>query len=187
MNIKTCSILCLFLIILSGCTVKYYPVPSPEVRVSEEFGVVETEDFVLAAANQYWVKEPQELTDYFTTFYITYKNRTGNRVEIRQSDLSLLDQQGNQLDAVHPEYVLELLTPEEITFDPILPLTSEQQMVYETWKEAKNNLLSESFSFGMILPEAQKSGFVYFPKLKSKNLKCTLVFRGSYIPFSREK
>jgi hypothetical protein len=55
----------------------------------------------------------------------------------------------------------------------------------EDWREAKKNLILESYSFGVILPNAQKSGFIFFPRLQSKNNYCTIIFQDEQLQFIR--
>lgn len=173
-------------VFLSGCTTLYLPVASENITVSESYGIIKTAEFTLAVANKLWVKEPQELTDYFMTFYITVRNKTAEKIPISPEDLSLLDEYGNQYDIVLPGQVMNLLMPEDIIFDRNFLFEEEDDQVYENWKEAKNNLIMESFNFGTILPNAQKTGYLFFPKLKSQNKQCKLIFQGHQIDFVRE-
>jgi hypothetical protein len=186
--LKTVKVILLLIlaVILVGCSILYIPVASEHTTVSDNYGIIKTTEFTLAVANKLWVKEPQELTDYFMTFHITVRNKTSEKIPISPEDLSLLDEYGNQYDIVLPGQVMNLLMPEDIIFDRNFLFGEEDDQVYENWKEAKNNLITESFKFGTILPNAQKSGYLYFPKLKSQNRKCKFIYRGHQIDFVRE-
>jgi len=185
-KIRSGFILFFLIGLLTSCSVKYNPVPTENIKVSDGYGILKQEDFVFAVSNKYWIKEPQNLTDYFTTFHISVKNKTIEKIEIKAEDISLLDNEGTQFDAVGTDYVLELLVPEEIAYNHYLEVPEEHRQIWENWREAKKHLMSDTFNFGSILPEATKSGFVFFPKLKSINKKCTVVFKGNMINFERE-
>jgi len=179
-------LLLILTVILAACSTLYIPVASEHITVSDNYGIIKTDEFTMVVANKFWVKTPQELTDYFMTFYITVRNKTSAKISISPEDLSLLDETGNQYDIVLTEEVMNLLMPEDILFDRYFLFGEVDDQVYENWKEAKNNLIKESFNFGTILPNAQKTGYLYFPKLKSQNKHCKLIFRDYQIDFIRE-
>ena len=186
MNMVKIILLTLILMSAFGCAVVYYPVASAQVEVTDGFGVIRNDSLLLAVAHKFWVKEPQELTDYFISFKITIKNRTELKMDVQPEDISLLDEAGNQYDAVLQEEILNLLIPEEILFDQFNQFEEENSEIYENWREAKNNLLIESFSYGAILPQAQKTGYIFFPRLTSANQSCRVVYNGNIVEFIRE-
>ena len=166
--------------------------------ISDDFAVVKETDFTFAVENQYWIKNPQNLTDYFTTFYISVKNRTSEKMNIEPGDVVLLDENGNQYDAVTIDYIEQMLLPKQLEYliintiedDNNIKTSSEdtlreKQDRLEEWREAKQNLLTYSFHFGNILPSAKKSGFIFFPKLPAKNNKCKVIFRNRDVEFIR--
>ncbi len=183
------KIICLLFVLgmLSSCAIKYLPVSAEGVTIADDYGIIDRKDFVFAVANKYWVKEPQNLTDFFTTFYISYKNKTEKKIAIKPNDIGLLDSSGNQFDAVSIDYVLDLLVPKEITFENSFDIPENQRQIWEDWRDAKNHLMADSFHFGSILPGAKKSGFVFFPKLRSENRTCKIIFQETGIEFVREK
>ncbi len=189
-------LLCLIMVIISSCTIKYIPVKSENVIITDDYAVIKTKGWTFAAENKYWIKEPQNLTDYFTTFYIQVKNRQNNDFEIQASDISLLDEDGNQFDVVSLDYIEKLLLPKQLEYLVIANIESEkltdtqqlfedQRRILEEWREAKKNLITYSLSFGKIIPGAKKSGFIFFPKLVSDNKSCQLVYRNNTIQFVR--
>ena len=187
MNLIKVFLVILLITILTGCSTLYIPVSSEEVFISEGYGVIKTEDFILAVSNKYWIKDPQELTDYFITFKISIKNLSSEKIIIYPEDINLIDENGNQYDIVLPEEVMSLLVPEEILFDQFNQFEQQDDQVYETWKESKNNLIMDTYNFGYTLPNAQKTGYIFFPKLKSKNQFCKIVFKDLEIDFIREE
>ena len=200
MSKRTIYLLSLIMIIFSlvSCTIKYVPVPTQHIVISDDFAVMKDTEFTFAVENQYWIKEPQNLTDYFTTFYISVKNRTSDKMDIDLGDVVLLDENGNQFDAVTTEYIEQMLLPKQLEYLIINTIEEndnekitaedalrERQNRLEDWREAKQNLLTYSFHFGNILPNAKKSGFIFFPKLPAKNNRCKVVFRNREIEFIR--
>ena len=172
--------------ILFSCSIRYIPVKTVGVRIDNDFAIVKTKEFILTISNKYWIKDPQNLTDYFTTFYVSVRNRTNKNLSVQPSDFVLLDEYGNQYDAVLPEQVLDLMLPQEIGFDSLIDITPEERQIKEDWQNAKNDLMYESFHFGKIYPGARKRGFIFFPRLKSENKKCKIIFKGKEINFVRE-
>jgi hypothetical protein len=184
------------MVIISSCTIKYIPVKSENVIITDDYAVIKTKAWTFAAENKYWIKEPQNLTDYFTTFYIQVKNRQNKDMEIKSSDISLLDEEGNQFDVVSLDYIEKLLLPKQLEYLVIANIESEkltdtqqlfedQRRILEEWREAKKNLITYSLSFGKIISGAKKSGFIFFPKLASGNKSCQLVYRNNKIQFRR--
>ena len=188
-------LLIVLMLIITSCTVKYMPVESQDVKVTDDFAVVKTKAWTFAVENKYWIKEPQDLTDYFTTFYVSIKNRHKKEMEINPSDINLLDEEGNQFDVVMLDYIEQMLLPKQLDYLVITNLEEdliETQEIFEDhrrildeWREAKKNLITYSFHFGKILPGAKKSGFIFFPKLDSKNNSCQIIFHNNKINFIR--
>ncbi len=200
MSKRMMYLLSLIMVIFSlvSCTIKYLPIPTQHIVISDDFAVVKETDFTFAVENQYWIKNPQNLTDYFTTFYISVKNRTSEKMNIEPGDVVLLDENGNQYDAVTIDYIEQMLLPKQLEYliintiedDNNIKTSSEdtlreKQDRLEEWREAKQNLLTYSFHFGNILPSAKKSGFIFFPKLPAKNNKCKVIFRNRDVEFIR--
>ncbi len=183
-----------------GCSIKYLPVPSPEITITEDFAVFKTNEMTIAVENRYWIKEPQNLTDYFTTFYVTIKNHSADVINISADDISLLDERENQFDPVSMNYIEKMLLPKQLEYllisniedndifdnDSLLDeMKNDRNEFLEQWREAKRNLITYSFNFGSIKPGAQKSGFIFFPKLEAKNETCNINFLNKNIPFIR--
>jgi phage anti-repressor protein len=171
--------LLLLVLIFSACTIKYVPVQTDGVTIADDFGVNRTKAYTFAAANEYWNKEPQELTNYFTTFYVSIQNRTRDELQVEVNDFGLIDQNGNQFDVITHDYIEKLLAPRQIDYllinenkEELLDTEeffNEQKAVMEEWRTAQNNLITYSFHFGNIMPGAKKSGYIFFPKLESEN------------------
>ncbi|MBT3168654.1 MAG: hypothetical protein HN952_04955 [Candidatus Cloacimonetes bacterium] len=195
-------LLLLVLLIFISCTTKYIPVRSENVTVTEDFGVLKTKNYTLAVENRYWDKAPREVADYFTTFYITVKNRTSEKMKIKPENIGLLDEDGNQFDVVSLDYIEKFLLPKQMEYLMISNIeddlfdfeTEDEKNIFEKlvddqkdflqrWRNSKRNLMKYAFHFGTIQAGAQKSGFIYFPKLEARNNSCQIIFRGKNIDF----
>ncbi|MBT3756754.1 MAG: hypothetical protein HOD64_00565 [Candidatus Cloacimonetes bacterium] len=187
--------LLLLVLIFSACTIKYVPVQTDGVTIADDFGVNRTKAYTFAAANEYWNKEPQELTNYFTTFYVSIQNRTRDELQVEMNDFGLIDQNGNQFDVITHDYIEKLLAPRQIDYllinenkEELIDTEeffNEQKAVMEEWRTAQNNLITYSFHFGNIMPGAKKSGYIFFPKLESENAECELRYDDRSIKFIR--
>ena len=186
----------IFLLMIIGCTAKYMPLKEAGVSISEEFGVVKTKDFVFAAENRYWVKEPTELTNYFTTFYVSIRNRSSELHEIKMNDFALIDEAGNQYDIISNEYIEILIQPSQFDYlsldkdsdselIDISDIIDEEKNLLEKWRKGKENLIRYSFRFGNLHAGARKSGFIFFPRLAESNKRCKLIYKDVEIKFSR--
>ena len=178
-------LLLIMMLFLFSCSIKYVPIKTENVKIQEDYAILETNQLLFVAENRYWIHEPENITDYFTTFYITIKNKTDKKMKVKNSDIGLLDEKGNQHDVVDIRYIEDLLLPREFEFDQITDITEDQPQLLEDWREAKKNLILESYSFVFILPNAQKSGFIFFPRLESHNNYCTIIFQDEKLEFVR--
>lgn len=173
-------------LLLMSCSYKYFPMESEIVQISDDFGIVENSEFFLAVNNDYWAKDPQELTDYFSTFFITFKNKKNEKIEFSENDLILVDDDGVQYDIVPIEDVMSLLIPDEVYFQQF-SLIDEQDDVFEQWQDSKSNLMKYSFNFGNIQAGNRKQGYIFFQKLSPDNLKCKIIYKDYEINFRRDE
>ena len=189
------------ILLLLGCTAKYMPIQSQDVILSEYFGIVNNDNYQFAAENRYWSYEPDEFADYFIAFYVVIKNRTDENFQINSNDFALIDENGNQFDALDNEYLERLIEPNRLEllndihdsgshfFDQNEDddLLNEHQTALERWQKARENLIRYVFRFGELRSGARKSGYIFFPKISERNKKCRLIFKDSTIEFSKLK
>jgi hypothetical protein len=147
--------------------------------------VLEMDDLVFTVENRSWTREPEELTDFFTSFYISVKNRHHEEITIVPDDIFLLDGKDNQFDVVSQDFIEQLLLPHELEFNQFSETGEDQTHLIDEWRKSKQNLITYSFHFGKILPGAVKSGFIFYPKLELKNKRCSIVFQNNKIEFIR--
>ena len=187
-NLVSSLVLCSLLLV--SCVAKYQPVRSKDISVSEDYAMLKTEEYTLAVAYKYWIKEPQNLTDHLTALHIVCRNKTTDEVNISPNDFHLLDSDGNQTDIILPDKIASLLIPNEPYYDPLITdqnILGEYKYAAEERMSARSNLMTESFSFGKILPGAKKSGFIFFPRLENENDAFTVSYKGKLIQFVRKK
>jgi len=171
-------------ILYTGCSLKYLPEKTPGISVLESAAILENEELYFTIENKLWTKEPEDLTDYFTTFYITIRNRTPDILEINSDDIILLDDEDNQYDIVPQDYIEQLLLPHELEFSQFTDSDNQAYLIDE-WRKSKQNLITHSFHFGRILSGAMKSGYIFYPKLDLKSTKCKIIFKNNSIKFIR--
>jgi hypothetical protein len=135
-----------------------------------------------------WSKDPQFLSDHYSTFWIKIQNNSSVPVQFDKNNFALLDQNRNQLDSVLPELVLEaMLQDESLYIDRFMMSLQTQQDRSQKRLMIQQNIQKESFSFGEILPRASKQGFIFFPKIPYENKSITFVFKNKEITFQRLK
>ncbi len=134
-----------FSILFWGCSIKYIPLKTEKISVSDNYAILKTEDYNIVVQYRYWSKEPEELSEYFTTFYATITNKTDDKININLNDITLLDESGNQYDPIDLEIVENMLLPDEIRFEDIVASTLEKDQAIDNWREARKNLMLHSF------------------------------------------
>ena len=183
------------ILLLSSCATRYLPVGGKGLRVINDACLYQDADSEVVVQNRYWVRDPQNLNDYFTTFHVTVKNRSGEKLGINSNDFALLDQNGNQSDPLTVEQVEDILLHNQLQYLVVKNLEDqdEQKLVtindqtdtLEEWRRAKRNLISDSFTFGEIFPQAKRTGYLFFPKVNIKNDELTLIYRTQPMKFRR--
>jgi hypothetical protein len=183
------------MLLLSNCATRYLPVVGQGLLVINDACLYQDANSEVVVQNRYWVRDPQDLNDYFTTFHVTVKNRSGSKLNVVSSDFALLDQNGNQSDPLTVEQVEDILLHNQLQYLVVKNLEDqdEQKLVtindqadtLEEWRRAKRNLISDSFTFGEIFPQAKRTGYLFFPKVNIKNDELTLIYRTQPMKFRR--
>ena len=81
----------IFFAFITACSMQYLPVKSAQVDTTEKYAIFKNTDYIIIVDQRYWGKEPQNISEYFTSFYITIKNKTDDKVSITPQDIILLD------------------------------------------------------------------------------------------------
>lgn len=181
-------------ILIASCASRYLPVGGEGLMVVNDAYLYQDNDAELVAQNRYWAREPQNLNDYFTTFYVTVKNRSGKKLNVSSRDFALLDQDGNQSDPLSVDQIEDILLHNELQYlviknieqdDRKMITINDQTDTLEQWRRAKRNLISDSFTFGDIFPQAKRTGYLFFPKANIKNDELTLIYKTQQMKFRR--
>lgn len=182
---------CLYIVIallFTACATKFLPVQAPGLIVSDDIAIYKENDIVLTVAEQMWVKEPQYLSDHYSTFWVKVQNNTDTAYKISPSSFALLDEDRNQVDVQDYEYVLDIMMQnEELYIDRFLMSAQTQQQILQKRALVQRNIMLDSFAFGEILPRASKQGVIYFPKVKGSVKQLIFVFNNKEITFQRIK
>jgi hypothetical protein len=182
---------CLFIAVLmtlNACATRFIPIQEPGLIVSEDLAVYKTNELVLTVSEQMWVKDPQYLSDHYTTFWVKIQNNSNETIKILPKDFALLDEFRNQQDVQDYEQVLELMMQDETLYvDRFLMSVQTQQEIMQRRSQIQRNIIMDSFAFGEILPRASKQGIIYFPKVKANTNRMVFVFNKKEITFQRMK
>lgn len=176
----------IFLVIsLAGCTTNYAPQISERVKIVDNYAVIQNEEVLFAVAPQLWTKDPQEVSNYYTTLYLTVKNQTKETITVHPNEIKILDEERNQYDVQSVEKVSEIFLWNDPFFDRFAPFNDKFEKSLNDRTLARANIYQDAFSFGDIMPGAKKSGYLFFNKLPTKNKQLTVIFDGEEIVFTR--
>ena len=182
-------ILLLILVSLAGCTARYLPVPNDVVRVSDELAYLKKSDYFFSVERRNWYRQPEEINSYFTCFYVTVKNRSQDDMQVLQKDLFLIDETGISEQAVNPDRLEEYFVPLAGRMGRSEFGNNEE---LESWNRTqeyalaiRDNIFSYSYHFGILPAQTQREGYIFFPKISSKNKKYSLKFKDELIEFRK--
>lgn len=182
------GLLFLFLLLTSSCALKYMPVPDQDLIISGETAVWKNNDILFSVSEKMWLKDPQYLSDHYTTFWVKIQNNSSQTIQIKRSDFALLDESRSQTDAQDSEEVLDLMLQDESLYiDRFIMTIQSQQEKLQRRSTIQRNITLDSFAFGDILPRASKQGIIYFPKVSGRSKQLTLVYKQKEIIFQKIK
>jgi len=174
------------LLIVSGCATRYHPQPSEYVEVSNGYGVVEVDEVTFAISQKRWTTEPHKINDYFTTYHLIVKNNSTGKIQVSAEDITLLDEERNQYDALHYTDVGDILFRDNYRMDKFRPFQENSRISTDELMLARATLMQNSFHYGEIMPNARKTGYIFFYRISPRNQKSTIIFRGKEIDFIKE-
>jgi len=177
----------MFVLVLASCATNYVPLPSKNISTSENYAILKTKEYTLIIDYRYWTKTPQNLTDFFTTFYVSIYNNTKQNISVEQSDFYLTDEEGKQYDIVPIEDIYNVMIPRDDSFKFLTDDKTETQNIIAARQEARRNIMDYSLSYGKTMPGSKKTGYIFFNHLSYKNKKCKIFFKNHTIEFVRMK
>jgi len=176
----------ILLIGITSCTVRYYPQPSDHITVIDGYAVMQVDGLSMAIMPRAWAREPQRVNDYFTTYYMVVINQTSNTITVSPEDISLLDDERNQYDALLYDDVAAVLMRDDFFLDRFSPTQDTYQTASDDRILGRAYLMQDSFHYGDILPNARKSGYLFFKKLSARNQKNIVMYKDQEIIFARK-
>lgn len=174
------------LLLTISCTATYTAQPTERISIVDDYALLEKDELAFAVRPRFWTREPQRVSDFFSTFHIIVSNQSDQRITILPSDITLLDEDKNQYDAITASEVAEILFYDDIMRDKFTPYPQRYDDVSQDRVNARANLMQEAFNYGEIHPGARKNGFIFFRRLPAGNRESTIIFRGEEIIFTRQ-
>lgn len=166
--------LALLIILLSACATKIVPVKSKNVKIKEDFAFINKKDYDIAIQPQSWNDSPQNLENYFTVFYLIFRNKTRETMPINKNSFVLLDEKGEQYNLFDSDEVVKIMYGNDQYYDMNYLLNfdskdkEELKEEYATRLEGIRNIKLKAFQFRNIRSQAQESGYIFFEKLEYK-------------------
>ena len=172
---------------LSSCAITYLPVKKDGITIAEDFAISNLSDQTIAVKSTYWSKEPTMLSSLYSVYYISIKNISENKITVFEKNFSLLDENRNQLDIISKNDIIQMISYQDSDFDNLLIPPEERRAMLERRMNSRKNLEKYIFNFGDIMPNATKSGYIFFQDLDLSNSKCTFIYNEVEIEFQKIK
>lgn len=167
------------------------PVKTTQVNVREDFAIISEKEFDLAVQAQHWNEEPFDLENYFSVFYIVFRNKTSQPVQIKKEDWVLIDKNGEQYRAFDSEQVVDIMYGGDFYYDDLdyfFEFDEEARKRLEDELEQRvegiRNIQLKAFQFAVVRAGAQESGYIFFEKVNAqKGETLYMYFRDNEIQF----
>lgn len=166
--------LALLIVLLSACATKIVPIKSKNVKIKEDFALINKKDYDIAIQPQNWNDSPQNLENYFTVFYLIFRNKTRETMPITKNSFVLLDEKGEQYNLFDSDEVVKIMYGNDQYYDMNYLLNfdskdkEELKEEYASRLEGMRNIKLKAFQFRNIRSQAQESGYIFFEKLEYK-------------------
>ncbi|MEZ0361394.1 MAG: hypothetical protein ABWK04_05810 [Hydrogenobacter sp.] len=135
-------------------------------------------DVQILVRSQAWNFSPSDLPYYVTPIYLEVKNLSQKSISIERRDVYLLDDKGNQYNALTPGDVSSMLSYSAgFSFGVAYysyPYWLGWYPYYPYYPPTYPDILNYSFVYGTVQPGSVLKGFVYFQKLPKELKKVTL-------------
>ena len=183
--------LVLFIILLNSCAPNIIPIKSNNVKIKEDFALINKKDYDIAIQPQSWNDPPQNLENYFTIFYIIFRNKTKEAMPIDRDSFVLIDAQDEQYSLFDSDEVVEIMYGIDQYYDMNFLLNydfkdkDELKEEYENRLEGIRNIKLKALQFRKIRPNAQESGYIFFEKFEyKKNSIFKILYNDDVIKFA---
>jgi hypothetical protein len=161
-------------LLLSACAPKIIPIKSKNVRIKEDFALIHQKEYDIAIQPQSWNDAPQNLENYFTVFFLIFRNKSKEVMKIEKDSFVLLDEQGEQYRLYDGDEVVKIMYGNEQFYDASYLLNFDSKDKEEMKEELKErlqgmrNIKLKAFQFRNIRTQAQESGYIFFEKIQIK-------------------
>lgn len=152
-------------LLLSGaCSIRQY-VPAPGVPSESRYALVKTDSLLFAIRPQSYNGANAAVGNRFFPVYLRVKNTGLQKRNIAKGSFSIIAE-GQQFDAVPLELILANMRQATLLKDYQNPfaVSEETPIIRDEQRDqdAYYDLISNSFSFGELLPGAIKEGYLFY-------------------------
>ncbi|MBC8526299.1 MAG: hypothetical protein H8D22_05425 [Candidatus Cloacimonetes bacterium] len=179
-----------FFVLLNSCAPNIIPIQSKNVIIKDKFSLVKKKEFDIAIQAQSWNEQPDNLENYFTVFYIIFRNNTREQINLKKDSFVLIDENGEQYNLFDCKEVTKIIYGDNQFYDLNYIIDFESKDKDEIKEEYENrlngmrNIMLKSFNFSDIRPQAQQSGYIFFEKIRfKKRLFFKIYYNDVSIPF----
>jgi c-di-AMP phosphodiesterase-like protein len=187
---KTITISMIVMLMMVACTTRFLPVPSPYIEIVDDIAILRYNSTVLNARAMTWVADPTDLADYFSTIHVRIHNRGNEVIRLSPADFVLIDENGLQHDAFLSDFVLNVMNLQNIRHDRLDDGTNEigesRREAMERRNRGRMNVITRSFDFGDLHPNAVKEGVIFFHRLETRTQEFRLLHKSHEIVFARQ-
>lgn len=177
----------LLIFLLSACAPvpKLVPRESQVVKKEDNTLLYEEDNVKVLVRSNAWKYSPSDLTSYITPIYVEVKNLSDKGLIINRQDVYLMDERGNQYNALSPSDVVSAVAAwPDVSFSIGMAYYSSPFWFgwypYYPYPTARSypDIANYAFIYGSIEPGAVLKGFVYFQKVPKdvKSLSLKIVY-----------
>ncbi len=163
-----------------SCGIAVIPEPDQggQVDAAARLVVKEAGGIQVAVQSMAWRFDPYYLDEYFTPLLVFIRNKTDAPLSIHYEDFVLVDDRGNQFNAVAPQLVDRAVKRSGAAYPPPYypPLLNAPfpPYGYESYPYRYADVLMLALQETKVVPHAQVRGFVYFQQATAEGGHFTL-------------
>lgn len=164
-----------------SCGVMLVPEPGQGGRVDVASRMVtkEARGLQVTVQSMAWQYDPYYLDDFFTPLLVFVRNMTEEPIALRHQDFVLVDDRGNQFDAVPPQTVDRAIRGRGYPYPYPPPFYYPPRpgigpYAIEPYPYHYADIILLGLAETSVLPHAQVRGFVYFQKATFEGQRLTL-------------
>jgi hypothetical protein len=179
-----CAVALMGLVIMGSACGGVLVIPEPnqggQVDLPSRLVSKELHGIQITVQSMAWRYDPYYLEDYFTPLLVFIRNTTDEPLSVQYQDFVLVDDRGNQYNAITPQMVDRALKgrgapypyPPPIYY-PLAPM-GFVPYGYEPYPAYYADIMLLSLHETKVVPHAQVRGFLYFQKATVEGQRLTL-------------